>query len=102
MINKLDKFPKKCLIAGTYLQVANGSIEGIVAQASLLVQEFSSLAIGWWGKQAIVEALFEFLEKARQEGELSWAVMVNQVRPLTCRRAQVVRVAQKTSGHGNG
>jgi len=58
----------KLLAPKTHLQVSHGSVEGIIAQAAFFVQEFSRLAISRWGKQAIVEALLQFLEKKKTSG----------------------------------
>lgn len=60
----------------THLQVANGSIEWIIAQASLLVQEFTRFAIGRRCKESIVEALLQLLQKEEEEGGeggISWS-----------------------------
>lgn len=46
----------------SHLQVANGSIEGIVAQASFFVQELARLAVGGWCEESIVEALLQLLQ----------------------------------------
>lgn len=41
----------------THLQIADGPIEWIIADAAFFVQEFARLAVQRWTEQAVVEAL---------------------------------------------
>lgn len=52
----------------SYLQVSNGSVERIVAEATFLVQEFSGFPIHGWAEETVIEALLQLLEK-RSEAE---------------------------------
>ena len=46
----------------SYLQVADGSIEGIIAEATFLVQEFPGFSIHGRAEQAVIEALLQLLK----------------------------------------
>lgn len=48
--------------ASSYLQVANGSIEGIIAEAAFLVQEFSGFSIHGRAEQPVIEAFLQLLQ----------------------------------------
>lgn len=52
----------------SYLQVSDGSVERIVAEATFLVQEFSGFPIHGWAEETVIEALLQLLEK-RSEAE---------------------------------
>lgn len=46
----------------SYLQVADGSIEGIIAEATFLVQEFPGFSIHGRAEQAVIEAFLQLLQ----------------------------------------
>jgi hypothetical protein len=46
----------------SYLQVSDWSIEGIIAETALLVQEFPSFSIHRRAEEAIIEALLQLLQ----------------------------------------
>ena len=54
----------------SYLQVADGSIEGIIAEAAFLVQEFPGFSIHGRAEQAVIEALLQLLQTSTPATEL--------------------------------
>lgn len=54
----------------SYLQVSDGSVEGIVAEAAFLVQEFPGFSIDGWTEQAVIEALLQLLETIAESGSI--------------------------------
>lgn len=45
-------------LLSVHLEISNGSIEGVVAEAAFFVEELSRLTVDWRAEQTIVEALF--------------------------------------------
>ena len=55
----------KKLRSNIHLKISNRSVEGIVSEATLLIQELAGLAVDWRAEQTIVEALLQLLETKR-------------------------------------
>lgn len=45
------------VVGGTYLEVSDRSVEGVVAESALLVEELAGLAVDRRAEETIVEAL---------------------------------------------
>lgn len=48
-----------------YLQVADRSIEGIIAEATFLIQKFPGFSIHRRTEKAVIEALLQFLQNMK-------------------------------------
>lgn len=45
----------------THLKISNRSIERIIAQSPLFVEELASFSVGWRAEQSVIETFFQFL-----------------------------------------
>lgn len=52
----------------SYLQVADRSIEGVIAEAAFLVQEFSGFSIHGRTEQPVIEAFLQLLQTTTNTG----------------------------------
>lgn len=48
-----------------YLKISNASVERIIPESSLLVQEFSGLSIDGRIEETVIEALLQLLQKTK-------------------------------------
>lgn len=53
----INELYESMVVGGTYLEVSDRSVEGVVAESALLVEELAGLAVDRRAEETIVEAL---------------------------------------------